>query len=456
MNRNQLLQQQFLNYIKELSIYNPSKMITSNFVYSNLVRFNINNPGMNVGRYYNNWKKRYQNNPNINVVQTNNTSFLYFKKGRLSGNEIKLYIPLKFDYLEQGANQIFDFISNQKIEHESKIAVKIRNDNLVVRVNSLEDAQKIVNFVSSNLYLMNGLANINPFLPNWNGIGVAMDNKYSYNSIVSEVVCDFFNELKINNSLEKFTVEELNKFIKNKINSIRDLDKRDIYSLISKTTEPNFKIQDFFQHANYKLIDKYDTDRKRITDPSFYLEEAIRITEKYYPNNSKQAILEYLKGNSQLFTRKENVRHGLEKYVSPGDLISIMRSKLKENNVSIPNNDSKLVDEYLKIILEKQKNALFIETFEIIKNAYFNTLNKYNINQARCALNDLILYKNISKFTNDFKDRDKLKTILNVDIKRVILNNINIQNLKANDIEQIIYRFEDSIGLNPKQNRITY
>lgn len=456
MNRNYELQQQFLDFVKNLSLWNPEKTITSKMIYSNLIRFNIENSGINVGGYYEGWKNRYQNNPNINVFQTNNVDFLYFKKGRLSGNEIKLYIPLKLEYLEQGANQIFDFISDQGMAHQSKIAVIIRNDNLVVRVNSLEDAQKIVNFVSSNLYLMNGLANINPFLPNWNGIGVAMDNNDSYNSVVSGIISDFFNELKINNSLERFTVEELNKYIKNKISSIRDLDKRDIYSLISKTTNSNFKIQDFFQHANYKLIDKYDTDRKRITDPKFYLEEAIRITEKYYPNNSKQAILEYLKGNSQLFTRKENVRYGLEKYVSSGDLISIMRSKLKENNVIIPNNDSKLVDEYLKIILEKQKNALFIETFEIIKNAYFNTLNKYNINQAREALNDLILYKNINKFTNDFKDRNKLKTILNVDIKRVILNNINIQDLNVNDIKQIVCRFEDSIGLNQNQNRITY
>ena len=456
MNRNYELQQQFLDFVKNLSLWNPEKTITSKMIYSNLIRFNIENSGINVVGYYEGWKNRYQNNPNINVFQTNNVDFLYFKKGRLSGNEIKLYIPLKLEYLEQGANQIFDFISDQGIAHQSKIAVIIRNDNLVVRVNSLEDAQKIVNFVSSNLYLMNGLANVNPFLPNWNGIGVAMDNNESYNSVISEVISEYLYELKKNNDLENFTVEGLNNFVRSKINITQDLDRRDIYSLISKTTNSNFKIQDFFQHANYKLIDKYDTDRKRITDPKFYLEEAIRITEKYYPNNSKQAILEYLKGNSQLFTRKENVRYGLEKYVSPGDLISIMRSKLKENNVIIPNNDSKLVDEYLKIILEKQKNALFIETFEIIKNAYFNTLNKYNINQAREALNDLILYKNINKFTNDFKDRNKLKTILNVDIKRVILNNINIQDLNVNDIKQIVCRFEDSIGLNQNQNRITY
>ena len=103
--------------------------------------------------------------------------------------------------------------------------------------------------------------------------------------------------------------------------------------------------------------------------------------------------------------------------------------------------------------MEKQKNDLLISAFETIKNAYINTLNKYNTNQARCALNDLILYKDINKFTNSYKDRDKLKNILNMDIKKIILNNINIENLNVNDIKQIVYRFEQSIGLYSKTNQ---
>lgn len=456
MNNNYFLQQQFLNYIKEFALSNPSNMITSKFVYSNLIRFNIKDPGIGVSGYYKDWIKRYQNNSNINVFQTNNPNFLYFKKGRISKNEIKLYIPLKLGYLEQGANQIFDFISGQSMEHESKIAVIIRNDNLVVRVNSLEDAEKIVNFVNSNLYLMNSLANVNPFLPNWNGIGVAMDNNQSYNTIVSDVISQYLNELKINNDLDSFTVEGLNTFVKNIINNIQDLDKRDIYTLISKVTQPGFKIENFFEHANNKLIDKYDEDRERIVNSEFYLEEAIRITEERYPNISKGAIFQYLKGNPNGFTRTKNVRNGLIKYVDSGDLINLMRAKLIENGILIPNNDNELIDKYLNILFEKQKNDLLFEAFETIKIAYINTLNKYNANQARCALNDLILYKDINKFTNSFKDRDKLKNILDMDIKKIILSNINIDNLNVNDIKQIVYRFEETIGLYPKTNQNVY
>ena len=456
MNKNYLLQQQFLDYIKNLSLWNPDKIITSKVVYSSLISFNIDNSGINVSSYYEGWKKRYQNNSNINVFQTNNPHFLYFKNGYLSKNEIKLYIPLKFENLQQGANQIFDFISSQGIEHESKIAVIIRNDNLVVRVNSLEDADKIVNFVNSNLYLMNGLANVNPFLPNWNGIGVAMDNNESYNTVVSEVISEYLYELKKTNSLEKFTVEGLNSFVRNKINITQDLDKRDIYSLIATTTQSNFKIANFFQHANNKLIDKYDTDKRRITNPEFYLEEAIFETEKNYPNTSREAILQYLSGNPNGFTRKEKARSGLIKYVRPGDLIFLMRGKLIENGILIPNNDIELIDKYLNILFQKQKNDLLPNAFEIIRNAYINTLNKYNINQSRCALRDLILYKDINKFTNDFKDRDKLKTILNMDIKEIILNNININQMNVNDVKQFVFRFEESIGLYQKTNQNVY
>ena len=118
MNRNYELQQQFLDFVKNLSLWNPEQTITSKMVYSNLIRFNIENSGINVGGYYEGWKNRYQNNPNINVFQTNNPHFLYFKNGHSNNNEIKLYIPLKLEYLEQGANQIFDFISSQGIEQK--------------------------------------------------------------------------------------------------------------------------------------------------------------------------------------------------------------------------------------------------------------------------------------------------------------------------------------------------
>ena len=43
-----------------------------------------------------------------------------------------------------------------------------------------------------------------------------------------------------------------------------------------------------------------------------------------------------------------------------------------------------------------------------------------------------------------------------MDIKKIILNNINIENLNVNDIKQIVYRFEQSIGLYSKTNQNVY
>lgn len=445
------LQQYFFNNIKEIAMLNPNFEITSNFIYTQLTEFNVHNnqgPYQNIEYNFNYWIDRYKNNPNIDVKRIPKRKyFLWFFNGKTTGNEVKLYIPLDVNHLKEGANQLFDFISKTNIKHQSKIAKFIRNDNIVVRVNSMEDANTIIDYVSNNSYLKEGMLNVNPFLPSKNGVGITMDNCYSYNSSISELINSFFNMLKQNKRLDLFNVQEFNKFVKGLIPTITDIEMKDIYSLISKITDPNFKYQDFESHANNKLADKYSSDRVRITDPKFYFENAIKITDKYYPGNAKSAIFAYMKGNSNLFTRKEKARDGLVKYVNPGDIINIMRSKLNEKGMKRPNNDNELVDKYLNIILNKDFSLYNDNLFEMIKQAYVNTSTAYNINQARYALKAFILDSELKYFTNQYKDRDKLKNnILGKELMKIILNNIDINNLNVNNIEEIIMRFEETIN----------
>ena len=47
-------------------------------------------------------------------------------------NAIKLYIPMDFEHIKEGANQLFDFICDINVEHQSKIAASIRNDNKLI------------------------------------------------------------------------------------------------------------------------------------------------------------------------------------------------------------------------------------------------------------------------------------------------------------------------------------
>lgn len=451
MLNNYELQQYFFNTIKEFAMWNPNYPITEKFIYSQLMEFNIHNnqgPNQNVEQNFNYWIDRYRNNSNIDVRRIpDRKSFLWFFNGKTNGNEVKLYIPLDINHLKEGANQLFDFISSNKIEHQSKIAKIIRNDNIVVRVNSMEDAQTIIDYVNSNPYLKEGMLTVNPFLPNNNGIGVTMDNCYTYNGTISDLMCKFLNVLKQNNKLELFNVQEFNKFVKGLIPTITDIEMKDIYSLISKVTTPNFKYQDFEEHANNKLADKYTEDRKRITDPKFYFENAIKITDQYYPQNAKSAIYAYMKGNPNLFTRKEKAREGLVKYVNPGDVINIMRSKLNEKGIKRPDTDEELVDKYLQVILNKDYSKDNEILFNFIKDAYINTSNAYSRNQARYAIRALVMDNELKYFTNQYKDRDRLKqNILGKEVIRIILNNIDINNLNINNIEEIILRFEEIIN----------
>ncbi len=439
--------QYFINMIGEFAKSNPDKEIDKNFIYSQLMGFNIKNnqlPYYSISHEFENWKYRYNNNPNIKVFEVDKRSFLWFANGKIKGNEVKLYIPMDYNHIKEGANQLFDFIASTGIEHQSKIANKIRNDNLVVRVNSLEDAEKIIEFVKNNSYIQEGLIKTNPFLTNFNGVGLAMDNNYSYNSTVCEILSNFINYLKQHNRFDLLTVDNLNQYIKNSITNIQDLELKDIYTLLSKTTDKNFKLQDFVSHADNKLIDRYTSDRKRITDPKYYLEESIKITKQTHPKNCETAILEYLKGNSNYFTNTNRVRDGLTKYVHPGDLINLMRTKLNENNISIPNSDKELINNYIVLVL----SDIYKKQFEIISTAYKNTEIAYNQEQAIAAIRDLIVNNSIKYFTNRFNDRTNLSNnVVGHDIKRILLSGIDIQNLDIENVDEIINRFLNIIEI---------
>lgn len=435
MRDNYDLMQYFLDMIKQFAIYNPDKEIKQNFVYSQLIGFNVKNesgPYKDVSSYFNYWLDYYQKNNNINVYHLKERKcFLWFINGKIRGNEIKLYIPLDINHIHEGAKELFDFISSTNIEHQSKIASIIRNDNIVIRVNKMEDAQTIINYVQNNKYLQEGLMNVNPFLPNCDGIGLAMDNSYSFNSTVADSICEFLKILRDKNRLDLFTVEGLNQYIQTKIPTIQDEDLKDIYKLMYKTTSKQFILQDFVSHANNKLSDKYTSERERILDPVYYFEQAVINTYKKYPQNIETAILEYLKGNPNYFTNDEKSRDGLKKYVNPGDVINIMRSKLKEKYVEIPNTDKELIKQYTNIILnnlnfnqtkvsDKQQINLQ-EQYSIIKISYLDTFFKYGQRQADTALMALI-NSNEFKFFSGSNNRDALRTYLKGYTSKEILN----------------------------------
>lgn len=418
--------QDFLNVIKKLALENKNKEINRDLVRSLLINYGLDiTERVSLKDKFVDFYDFFAHTPNLRVYERDNFPFLLFANGKLNGNEIKLYAPFAQDKIAEAGRQIFTFLANNNITHQSKIATFERNDDLVIRVNTLEDAQKVCDFIHSNPFLNENLLTINPFLPNDNGIGLTMDNNYSFNGELCDAIANFVKILKSKNRVKDLNVDSFNVFLKNYLPEIKDLDLKDIYTLLCQTTSKDFNLSKFYAHAQNKAIDKYDIRHNRIVDPKYYLNQAILVTEKYYPGLAKEAMLKYLDGNIESFTRKEGAREGLVKYVPVNVAISIMSKELYgtlDNTVFF----EEMVKEYVDKVLNKNKlmnddtrdlGKVVInenstsEIIDAVTTAIQNTLSVYDIKQAKGAL--VKLFEGRTEYiTNRFGDREKINMLL--------------------------------------------
>ena len=171
--------------MKDFEIENEDKELTSNFIYYNLVCFNISPsqcPNKSTKEFFRKWQERYSSR-DMQILELPVTKkFLNFSSGVTRGNEIKLYI--------------------------------------LIRVNTLEDAKTIIDFVDGNDYIKEGLIKVNPFIPNFKGIGITMDNCYAYNFVVAELIGEYIKKEKLENKLDEVSIENFNLFVKNKIENL--------------------------------------------------------------------------------------------------------------------------------------------------------------------------------------------------------------------------------------------
>lgn len=458
MNNNYQSMEYFINIIKEFLTYNPGS-INEDFIYSSLIRYNISSEQetfSSTQTILNSIKEKYKNSP-LDRVQ--NLHFLAYNNGKLDGNEIKMYIPLDEKHIERGANELLDFIVSNNINTQIKFADKIRNDDLVIRVNTVEDVNSIMTFVNNNPYIRDGMLKVNPFLPNINGIGITMDNNYSYTSTLAKIINDYFEDLIKGQKLQTASLDGLNKYIKSKEQGIYDLDLKDIYDLLGKTTSRDFKVSDLTDYINNKKIDKYDIQRKRITDYRYYFDEAVKATYNKYPGNVKTAITSYMNGDAKYFTNDNHARDGLIKYVNPNNVMGALKVKLMENNKVIPQDLNSLIDSYLHIVISNDKTKTLSESKndeeyynELIRQAYISTYNKYGKAQSDGALKCFIDSNETKNFTNDGGCRTRLK-LINENIRKLVLGKIDLNNLNIRDTDEIVNRYSSFILENIEENR---
>ena len=215
--------QEFLEYMYAIKYCNPNLKFDEKIVYNQLKNRNLPDSekneygeGIDVRRFFSRWEENFKNkNVNAFCDEVNwKYWFQFVNKLGYQDEFIKLYIPINMPHLYEGVNELFDFIANEGIIHQSKVASFTRIDNVIVRLRKgdWESAFKIIDFINNNKYLKTGLNKNNPFVPSINGIGIMEEHGNSYNTDISQFIARYIR--KKHAMGEKVNIDEFREFLK--------------------------------------------------------------------------------------------------------------------------------------------------------------------------------------------------------------------------------------------------
>lgn len=203
-------------FLKDLQELSKEIKLNPDQIYMRLAYYGIPYQEQNqlVENLFDKLINKFKNYPRANTfVNPNWTYFCQFandpERTMFFTNPIKIYVPLKKEHLEDNVTKIIQFMANYDIIHRSKLAKKIRVDNLVLRVRDEEDASKVIEYINNNIP-KEDLYESNPFCINEGNVALAMDRYLSYNDVLSKYLslyinnCNFTKETASYESFKNF------------------------------------------------------------------------------------------------------------------------------------------------------------------------------------------------------------------------------------------------------------
>lgn len=430
----------FLRYIVDTYLKNPHNSVSHDIIYNELSRFCVCNDehyiidndslvGVQVGL-----NNKFRNNKSVNTFSSKDGYFLAIEnRGNKSDqeylndmyNSVKIYVSVDLDNIYKVAESLFNFMINEGIVMQCKIAKGMRNDALVCRVSGKEAAIKVRDYLNGLNY--HSKFKPNPFALSCDKASFAMDGKLSYNRVLSKLLAQYFEIRKNSKQLNDVNSDDFNVFIKMQINMFSGDYKKsymDLYgindgekikdfimicNLLSKNIEDSLSLEELFKYNQVKDIDVQEQN----LDYSVYDEDKIlyvinALTNYDSVDDVHKIIMNYIKtGDIKSFTRKDDIRN-------------IIYDNFTSNDVK-------------NIISDLGWRAL-IQVSKI-------TYDKYGEDQLFVAIKNLFSDGNIKYFTNDYSSRSRLGLVIPPELlKSVIVNKLeeNGMNISTVSLTQLI------------------
>lgn len=388
-------------FLKQISLLSQNYHIDSNQIYLQLINQGISNEERekDISSLFPKIEKENNKKGKLFVFNQGYWCQLYGANSSyiLDMNPIKLYISLKSNNIDKSVKKIFDFIKKNKMPNVSKLAKNLRVDNLVIRVETTEDARKIIDFVNNDKELQENTNEPNPFCITEGKVAIAMDRALSYNSILSKYIYNYISETNYRNktaSYEDFkeymNMELLNikseTDLSNQVyiaqnaregyNNITEIMKsiEEITYVINYVLNGNTK-EDLFNYFEIINTDRYNREKQdlyiefeseRLAKNKYLLTEIIdTMVKRYGIDFTKKSLTEYRNiGNIYNITRQNNLREKVKDsktfitYINMIDLdYEIEKNKPKLN--SEQQNDIKTTKEMILEFVCKETYQVF-------------------------------------------------------------------------------------------------
>ena len=439
----------FLKHIATIANSNPYFYLTGNFVYGEMVKFNIEDD-KKIDVIFSEIEEKYKLKTNIHAyIEKNWKYYLQIVNGKedfINRKSLKLYIPQDHRHIKRSAELIFDFLNKHKIKHLSKIASDIRCDTISVRLLSLEDANLLSKYIDETKEIQNGLLDANPFTTEYKNIAYIIDDKVPYLYDVSYYIAEFVNKLNFENKLQNANYQNFNNYLNNIYANVfnkgeglleycerREITNNKIALLISHrenlellliALNPNKNINYSFAHFRWINSEQYKKDINMfmknlvyksfndddVTKPIITLKQKekvlvdaiLKTTKKYTLEHAIKAVKKYLKNNNPSgFTRDDDARLKVINYLPSAEALLIIKNS-QDGEFDV----DRYVNNAVSINIDKYKQ-------EILEKACVQTYKEFGEGQFLEALRESIQKKNYRKFSNKHKVRENLIRYIN-------------------------------------------
>ena len=372
---------------------------------------------------------------------------------------IKLYVNLPIEKIEKDSIKIFKFLDKKKINHVSKIANNIKNDGIVIRVETPEEAREIINFI--NKKFSKDLRKTNPFTFREGLVGIGYDGNSSYNKFVSFVICEYLKSRKDNNNMSgvsygdfnSYVVELYNYYFKDNKNldelkktyvfadDLKRIESTDyhfnenellfnyenMFKVLIASLNENNKTNDIIGYISDLKDDKYENDRIKeySSKPTI---ECVTILDDYI----KFAIKEY--GFKQAYDQLEAFIYDTSDQAIDKYMFITKKNNFRElfKEYDMANN----IHKYIKNLNDYMRTFVKTDLTQIT-----NTINAYIdfVGYDR-ALVDLKKFEKTRNY--DFLDENFQDLFANLDIAN------NMRFITENNVEEYIYNYYQNKKIN--------